>query len=100
MSTEVRRQPALSRRIDPVAEAIPDRVGAEGGTATPAAADVASQGRSDPLNTSLQVRVRASTRERLDEAVRKLQYERKDRSVSLASITDQALDAWLAEQGL
>jgi hypothetical protein len=44
--------------------------------------------------------VRASTRERLDEAVRKLQYERKDRSVSLASLTDHALDAWLTTQGL
>jgi hypothetical protein len=54
----------------------------------------------EPLNTSLQVRVWARTRDRLDEAVRKLQYELKDRSVSLSSIANQALDAWLTQQGI
>ena len=56
----------------------------------------AGEGRYD---TALQVRVRARTRARLDEAVRKLSYERRERC-SLASITDEALDAWLTQQGL
>ena len=91
----IQRAPALHRRVDPVAEAIPPRVD------NPDPSLPAPAPRPEPLNTSLQVRVRASTRERLDEAVRKLQYERKDRrSVSLASLTDHALDAWLTTQGL
>jgi hypothetical protein len=96
MSAEVQRKPALQRRVDPVAAAIPDRVHVGETTSIAAAAPLARE----PLNTSLQVRVRASTRERLDEAVRKLQYERRDRSISLASLTDQALDIWLTQQGL
>ncbi len=90
----IQRAPAPHRRVDPVAEAIPPRVD------NPDPSLPAPAPRPEPLNTSLQVRVRASTRERLDEAVRKLQYERKDRSVSLASLTDHALDAWLTTQGL
>lgn len=56
----------------------------------------AGEGRYD---TALQVRVRARTRARLDEAVLKLSYERGERC-SLASITDEALDSWLSQQGL
>jgi len=65
-------------------------------SATPHDQDTVEGGRYD---TSLQVRVRAQTRARLDEAVRKLAYERGVRC-SLASITDEALDSWLSQQGL
>lgn len=88
------RQPALHRRVDPVAAGIPDRIaGAKESRQGP----IAEQ--RDRLDTTLQVRVRASTRARLDEAVRKLTYERRERH-SLASITDEALDTWLSKHGL
>ncbi|WP_142305096.1 hypothetical protein [Mycobacterium avium] len=98
MTTHQTRQPALQRRVDPVAAAIPDRVGAAE-TAAKTPPPVGGTAAREPLNTSLQVRIRAHTRERLDEAVRKLQYERRDRSVSLSSLTDEVLDTWLAHNG-
>ena len=90
MSANIRRKPALQRRVDPVAGAIPDRI-----SATPPAAPA-----HESLTASLQVRVRPSTRARLERGLNKLRFERNDRSVSLSSITDEALDAWLTEQGL
>lgn len=106
MSTQQVRQPALARRVNPVDEAIPDRVHAQADPApapAPAKKSAKQAGevqQREPLNTSLQVRVRATTRERLDEAVRKLQYERKDRSVSMSSLIDEIADAWLTQHKL
>ena len=57
MSAEVQRKPALQRRVDPVAAAVPDRVHAGETTST---APAPAQPTHEPLNTSLQVRVRAS----------------------------------------
>jgi len=57
MSAEVQRKPALQRRVDPVAAAVPDRVHAG---ETTSAAPAPAQPTHEPLNTSLQVRVRAS----------------------------------------
>jgi hypothetical protein len=45
------------------------------------------------------VRIRPSTKSRLGKAVDKLRYETGDRSISIASITDQALDAYLTQHG-
>lgn len=43
------------------------------------------------------VRIRPSTKNRLGKAVDKLRYETGDRTISIASITDQALDAYLTQ---
>ena len=56
----IQRAPAPHRRVDPVAEAIPPRVD------NPDPSLLAPARRPEPLNTSLQVRVRASTRERFE----------------------------------
>ncbi|WP_040862857.1 hypothetical protein [Nocardia niigatensis] len=45
------------------------------------------------------VRIRPSTKERLGRAVDKLRYETGDRSISIASITDQALREYLDRNG-
>lgn len=45
------------------------------------------------------VRIRPSVKNRLGKAVDKLRYETGDRTISIASITDQALDAYLAQRG-
>ena len=54
----------------------------------------------EPLDTWLGVRIRASTKGRLEAAVRKLAYERQDSTVSMAGLVDEVLDAWLTEQEL
>lgn len=90
------RRPALTSRVDPIEAAIPARpapTGGGGGVPQRAAKDM-------QLNTPLNTRVRASTRERLERAVNKMRYETNDRSISLASLTDQALDAFLSDAGL
>lgn len=45
------------------------------------------------------VRIRPSTKERLGRAVDKLRYETGDRSISIASITDEALREYLDRKG-
>ena len=45
------------------------------------------------------VRIRPTTKQRLVRAVDRLRYEMGDRSISIASITDQALDEFLKERG-
>lgn len=87
MSDAVQRRPALGR-VDPISAAIPERQPAAG--APPG----------ETLNTPLNTRVRASTRSRLDLAVNKLRYEQNDRSISLASLTDKALDSFLRDLGI
>ncbi|PJE02000.1 MAG: hypothetical protein CK428_30400, partial [Mycobacterium sp.] len=45
------------------------------------------------------VRIRPSVKNRLTKAVDKLRYETGDRSISIASITDQAIDVYLQQRG-
>ena len=45
------------------------------------------------------VRIRPSTRQRLTRGVDKMRYETGDRSISIASITDEALNAYLDSKG-
>ncbi|GAB88145.1 hypothetical protein [Gordonia rhizosphera] len=45
------------------------------------------------------VRIRPSVKERAFRAVSKLRYETGDSSISLQSITDQALDEYLKKHG-
>ncbi len=107
MSDAVQRRPALGR-VDPIEAAIPQRpapAGSNHGGAAPAAvpdgpSSEAPVAAGETLNTPLNTRIRASTRARLELAVNKLRYERSDRSISLASVTDRALDAFLTETGV
>jgi hypothetical protein len=80
------RKPAISRPHP--ADSIPQR--------PPAAAPVRAVER---FTEQHNVRIRPSVKERLTRAVDKLRYETGDRSISIASLTDQALDAWLTGQG-
>lgn len=45
-------------------------------------------------------RIRPSVRKRLEKAVRKLAYDRDDNTISLASLTDEAIDKFLKQHGL
>ena len=49
------------------------------------------------LTAQHNVIIRPSTKARLGKAVDKLRYETGDRTISIASITDQALDAYLTQ---
>lgn len=106
MSDAVQRRPALGR-VDPIEAAIPQRQAAAANPpASPAAAAPLGPSSDAPaapgetLNTPLNTRIRASTRARLELAVNKLRYERADRTISLASLTDRALDAFLTDAGI
>lgn len=45
------------------------------------------------------VRIRPSTKERLDDAVLTMRFQTKDKSISLASITDAAINYYLDKKG-
>lgn len=97
--SSIARRPALSRPHP--ADSIPDR-DVVGGQATPAEAPSQTEGRKvavERLTEQHNVRIRPSTKERLGKAVDKLRYETGDRSISIASITDLAIDAYLTERG-
>lgn len=89
----VDRKPALSRPDRHPAESIPDR---ETVVVAPKRESTATAER---MTEQHNVRIRPSTKARLLRAVDKLRYESGDRSISIASITDQAIDAYLAERG-
>ena len=57
------------------------------------------RGVTERLTEQHNVRIRPSTKNRLGKAVDKLRYETGDRTISIASITDQALDAYLTQHG-
>lgn len=104
MSSEVQRRPAL-QRVDPLEAAIPEKrpdpSPPPAGHQPAAPSKPPAQGQpGETLNAVLNTRVRPSTRARLDAAVNKLRYERNDRTISIASLTDTALDAWLRDQGV
>ena len=98
----VARKPAISRAAGHPADAIPDR------PTVPQPAPPAQDQQQPPapggegterLTEQHNVRIRTSTKSRLGKAVDKLRYETGDRTISIASITDQALDAYLAQRG-
>mgnify|MGYP006955591255 CR=1 FL=1 len=107
----VPRQPAL-RREHPAAD-LPERPMKLARTTTeptPATGPVvtsapvatnepASDREVERLTEQHNVRIRPTTKQRLVRAVDKLRYETGDRSISIASITDQALDVFLRERG-
>lgn len=90
----VARKPALSRPDRHPAESIPDRE-----TVVAAPKREESTAKAERMTEQHNVRIRPSTKARLLRAVDKLRYESGDRSISIASITDQAIDAYLAERG-
>lgn len=94
------RKPAITRTGGHPADTIPDR--------TTAVKEVEQaklaprppvEGGGERLTEQHNVRIRSSVKERLGRAVDKLRYETGDRSISIASITDHALDAYLRERG-
>ena len=95
------RKPAITRTVGHPADTIPDRAAALDESDQPGLAVAsASSGRdAERLIEQHNVRIRPSVKERLGRAVDKLRYETGDRSISIASITDQALDAYLRERG-
>ena len=99
------RKPAITRTVNHPADAIPDRpatplptAGIPRLSASPSV-DPSSGGAAERLTEQHNVRIRPSTKARLGKAVDKLRYETGDRSISIASITDQALDAFLTQHG-
>ncbi len=103
------RKPAITRTTNHPADAIPDRPAVltqsaplETAPTVPAPKQSAPPGagaETERLTEQHNVRIRPSTKSRLGKAVDKLRYETGDRSISIASITDQALDAYLTQRG-
>jgi hypothetical protein len=93
------RKPAITRTHP--ADALPDRPTA--GAPQPEQTRHTSIPRGNPIGERLteqhNVRIRPSVKDRLSKAVDKLRYETGDRSISIASITDQAIDNYLRERG-
>lgn len=106
----VTRQPAL-RREHPAADlperpmklapTVPKPAAVEPIVASAPAvtAEPASDRGGERLTEQHNVRIRPTTKQRLVRAVDKLRYETGDRSISIASITDQAIDEFLKERG-
>jgi hypothetical protein len=95
------RKPAITRTTGHPADTIPDRatvVDEPDQTEIPAVPNPPARV-GERLTEQHNVRIRPSTKERLGRAVDKLRYETGDRSISIASITDQALDAYLRQRG-
>ncbi|MGY5036517.1 hypothetical protein ACWC9U_38215 [Streptomyces sp. 900116325] len=94
----VQREPAIRRAAHPAAD-LPERPAATGKPAdlapvpTPPAGQVARG--EERLTEQHNVRLRPSTKARLLRAVDKLRYETGDRSISIASITDNAIVEYL-----
>lgn len=106
------RKPAITRTTNHPADAIPDRPAvptqrapletsptAPTAPATKQPAPLGAGGAAERLTEQHNVRIRPSTKTRLGKAVDKLRYETGDRTISIASITDQALDAYLSQRG-
>ncbi|MDQ1306089.1 MAG: hypothetical protein QG671_1921 [Actinomycetota bacterium] len=97
------RKPAITRTTSHPADTIPDRPAVPITAAPPDSSQLASSpqagGAAERLTEQHNVRIRPSTKNRLGKAVDKLRYETGDRTISIASITDQALDAYLTQHG-
>lgn len=91
----VQREPAIRRVAHPAAD-LPERPTPasrpEGAALPPEASNAREQER---LTEQHNVRLRPSTKARLLRAVDKLRYETGDRTISIASITDNAIVEYL-----
>ncbi|MDE1674699.1 hypothetical protein [Nocardia gipuzkoensis] len=92
------RKPAIGPRPHP-ADEIPPKPENSAAISAPRTPAVPGPPAPVPLEERLieqhNVRIRPSTKERLGRAVDKLRYETGDRSISIASLTDQALREFL-----
>lgn len=102
------RKPAIVRTTGHPADAIPDRPAglatqtagvAEPAQLTPTLVAEGGGVAAERLIEQHNVRIRPSTKNRLGKAVDRLRYETGDRTISIASITDQALDDYLTKHG-
>ncbi|WP_136246258.1 hypothetical protein [Mycobacterium intracellulare] len=93
------RKPAITRTIGHPADAIPDRPASDSIEPPKPRSTPASGTTAERLTEQHNVRIRPSVKDRLSKAVDKLRYETGDRSISIASITDQAIDNYLRERG-
>ncbi|MBF6234820.1 hypothetical protein IU436_28690 [Nocardia farcinica] len=90
------RKPAILPRPHP-ADNIPDKPST---SPAPSTAETPPRPAAEErLIEQHNVRIRPSTKERLGRAVDKLRYETGDRSISIASLTDQALREFLDRNG-
>lgn len=87
----VNRQPAIARQHP--AEKLPERP--ERQATAPPPADVSDS--VEKLTAQHNVRIRPSTKEDLARLVDRLRYETGDRSISIASLTDQAIRDYLKQ---
>ncbi|MBF6138252.1 hypothetical protein IU501_35355 [Nocardia otitidiscaviarum] len=104
----VNREPAIRRRTPPhPADTIPERPGTATASTPPEPAAAPTPPPPAPAAPPLEerlieqhnVRIRPSTKTRLGRAVDKLRYETGDRSISIASITDEALREYMDRRG-
>ncbi len=102
------RKPAITRTTGHPADAIPERpavLTTQAAPLEPLPATPLQQpapqagGAAERLTEQHNVRIRPSTKNRLGKAVDKLRYETGDRTISIASITDQALNDYLTQHG-
>lgn len=97
------RKPAITRTTGHPADTIPDRPAALAEPTGTARQDSQAPHSAVPATERLieqhNVRIRPSVKNRLTKAVDKLRYETGDRTISLASITDEAIDAYLTQRG-
>ncbi len=96
MSTN--RKPAITRTTGHPADTIPDRPGARA-QASSQQAQSSTTTAGERLTEQHNVRIRPSVKHRLGQAVDKLRYETGDRTISIASLTDEAIDAYLTQRG-
>lgn len=87
----VKREPAITRR-HPAAD-LPERSPAYSVSAVSQPESRGAEG--EKLSEQHNVRIRPSTKERLTRLVDRLRYESGDRSISIASLTDQAIIDYL-----
>lgn len=92
------RKPAITRTSSHPADSLPARPDISSSPAEPTGPSKAERS-VERLTEQHNVRVRPSVKARLTRAVDKLRYETGDRSISSASITDQAIDAYLRQYG-
>lgn len=96
----VDRQPAIRRPNHPAAD-LPTRTSVAATTTPPPVGTAPSDigGGEERLTETHNVRIKPSTKKRLSSAVDKLRYETGDRSISISSLTDLAIDEYLQRHG-
>ena len=94
------RKPAITRTTGHPADAIPERPAAASSQplTSPTPASTPTVVVEEKLTEQHNVRIRPSVKTRLTKAVDRLRYETGDRSISIASITDQAIDEYLQQR--